>query len=83
MPKGSKIIVKIYFKLKPKSTQNGGSGASYWGVGGFILEPFLGSEPILAPKCVLGGVWGVSWVLLEAKMAITWAPDGTNLEPKS
>ena len=33
-------VIKIYSKMMPKSIQNGGSGASFWGVGGVILEPF-------------------------------------------
>ena len=50
--------------MMPKSIQNGGSGASFWGVGGVILEPFWGSGRILAPKCVLGGVRGDFYAIL-------------------
>ena len=33
-------VIKTDSKMMPKSIQNGRSGASFWGVGGVILEPF-------------------------------------------
>ena len=48
-------------KLAPKSIQNGGSEASFWSVGGSILELFWKSGRVLAPKCVLESVVGGSW----------------------
>ena len=50
--------MKIYFKLKSKSTQNGGSRASPRGVGELILEEFWRSGRPPAAKCLLGGVSG-------------------------
>ena len=58
-----KQIVKDDSKLTSKSIQKEGSGASFWGVGEVILESFWGSGRALAPKCVLGGVWGGSWAI--------------------
>ena len=50
--------MKTYFKLKAKSTQNGGSRASLWGVRELILEEFWRSGRPPAAKCLLGGVSG-------------------------
>ena len=54
-----------------KSIQNGGSGASFGGVGVVMLDQFWRSGRVVAPKCVLGGVLGGSWVILGAKMVPT------------
>ena len=60
-----------YPKLMSKSIPYGG----VWGVilGGrvVILAQFWRSGGSLAPKCVLGGVLGGSWMILRAKMAPT------------
>ena len=58
-------------KLAPKSIQNGGSEASFWSVGGSILELFWKSGRDLVPKCVLESVVGGSWAFLSAKVAPT------------
>ena len=52
----------------------GGAGASLLGASGVILDLFWGSGRILAPKRVLGGVWGGSWTILDAEMVPTWNP---------
>ena len=52
----------------------GGLGASFWGSGGFILEPFWGYGRGLAPKVVLEGILGGSRAVLDPNMAPTWAP---------
>jgi len=38
------------------------------------IEAWRGSGRILAPKCVLGRIWGGSGAILEAKMVPTWFP---------
>ena len=64
----------MYPKLISKSIENGGSGTSFLGAGGYVLEPFWNSGRVPAPKCVLGGVLGGSWAILGTKMAPTWGP---------
>ena len=60
-----------------KSSKNECKINQNWGVGGIILEgqgvllvPFLGSEWVLAPECVLGGVLGRLGGVLEASWAV-------------
>ena len=73
--------------MMPKSIQNDGSGASFWGskwevwgiilgVGGVILEPFWGSGRILAPKCHLGPSWWPTWPQLGSQ-------NGAKIDQKS
>ena len=54
--------------------QNARSGASCWGIGGDILEPFLKSGRVQAVKSISGGVFGGPWAILSAKIAPTWGP---------
>ena len=77
--KSREQIINMYPKLTSKAIQNGGSGASFWKVGGSILESFWGSGRVLAPKCVLGGDLGGSW---EPRWVQVEAQDGTRLVPK-
>ena len=62
--------------MMPKSIQNGGSGASFWGVGGVILEPFWGAGRVLAPKCHLGPSWWPTWPQLGSQ-------NGAKIDKKS
>ena len=59
----SEQVLKIIAKLAPTAIQHGGSGASFRGGGGSILEPFWASGRVLALKCVLDGVLGGSWAI--------------------
>ena len=85
--KSREQVINMYPELTSKAIQNGGSGASFWRVGGSILESFWGSGRVLAPKCVLEGVLGGSWAIFRANMAPTWpqvgSQDGAKTEKKS
>ena len=50
--------------------------------GAIILDPFWGSGRILASERVLGGVWGGSGAILEAKMGPTWPPKWPQVGPQ-
>ena len=73
-------VIKTYSKMMPKSIQNGGSGASFWGVGGVILEPFWGSGRILTPKCHPGPSWWPSWWPTWPQLG---AQNGAKIDKKS
>ena len=45
------------------------------------IEAQRGFGRILAPRRVLGSVWGDSWAVLEAKMITIWTPSWTQKLP--
>ena len=50
-------IIKTYSKMVPKSIQNEGSGASFWGVEGLILEHVCGLVGFWLPNACWEAFW--------------------------
>ena len=73
------IALQKYPNLTSASIPNEGCGASFWGRQGFIFELFWVSRRVLAAKCVLGGVFGGSWVGLGRVLGPSWGPGWTQL----
>ena len=72
------LVIQKYQKLTSTSIQNGGCGASFWVVQGFIFDLFWVSGRFWLPSAS----WEVFWVALRWVLVASWGRLGAVLGPK-